>query len=51
VTGRLADAWELIGALRLLPLAPLAAAAVFWIGRRSYLADLEADRRAAARGA
>jgi predicted MFS family arabinose efflux permease len=46
LTGRLADAWELAGALRLLPLAPLAAAAVFWIGRRSYLADLEAGRGA-----
>jgi predicted MFS family arabinose efflux permease len=46
VTGRLADSWGLIGAFSLLPIAPLAAAAVFWLGRRSYLTDLEADRRA-----
>jgi len=40
LTGRLADMIGLTGALRLLPVSCLAAAAVFALARRSYLTDL-----------
>ena len=40
ITGRLADSLGLLGAFRLLPLPCLAAAGVFALARRSYLADL-----------
>ncbi|GLX51079.1 MFS transporter [Streptomyces hygroscopicus subsp. hygroscopicus] len=40
VTGMLADRHGLLGALRLVPLAALAAGAVFTVGRRSYEKDL-----------
>ncbi len=42
ITGRIADAIGLLGALRLLPLATIAAAIVFLMARRSYLGDLRA---------
>lgn len=42
LTGRLADAWGLADALAILPIAALAAACLFWVGRRSYPADLAA---------
>lgn len=40
ITGRIADAIGLLDALRLLPIAALAAAILFLIARRSYLGDL-----------
>ena len=40
LTGRLADAWGLSGAFAVLPIPCIAAAIIFWIGRRSYPADL-----------
>jgi predicted MFS family arabinose efflux permease len=43
LTGRLADAWGLAGAFAVLPIPCIAAALVFWIGRRSYPADLAAN--------
>ena len=43
LTGRLADSWGLAGALAVLPAPCLAAALLFWIGRRSYQADLTAN--------
>ena len=43
LTGRLADSWGLAGALSVLPAPCLAAALLFWIGRRSYQADLAAN--------
>jgi predicted MFS family arabinose efflux permease len=42
LTGRLADAWGLAGALALLPVPCVLAAIIFWIGRRTYRADLAA---------
>jgi sugar phosphate permease len=47
LTGRLADSWGLVGALQVLPLASLAAACVFFLGRGAYEADLERARRSA----
>ena len=41
LTGSLADRIGLIGALQWMPLAGLAAAAVFALGRRSYAGDLQ----------
>ena len=43
LTGRLADAWGLAEALSLLPVACALAAIVFWVGKRSYAADLAAN--------
>ena len=43
LTGQLADQWGLLGAFQLLPVASLAAAAAFWIGRGSYAAKLAPD--------
>ncbi|HYJ52975.1 MAG TPA: MFS transporter [Allosphingosinicella sp.] len=43
LTGRLADSWGLAGALAVLPVPCVAAAIIFWIGRRSYPADLAAS--------
>ena len=48
LTGYLADGWGLLSALQALPAACLAAAIVFWIGGRSYDADLASDRGPAA---
>jgi MFS family permease len=42
VTGRIADAVGLLDALRLLPVAAVAAGLVFLAARRSYLADMQA---------
>ncbi len=42
VTGMLADRVGLDTALQMIPLVSVAAAAVFWIGRRHYLADADA---------
>ncbi|SDB93272.1 MFS transporter [Paraburkholderia lycopersici] len=52
LTGVVADRIGLLGALQLVPFAPLAAAAIFVIGKRNYARDLErvnALREAAAR--
>ena len=43
LTGRLADAWGLAGAFAVLPIPCIAAAIIFWIGRRSYPADLASN--------
>lgn len=44
LTGQLADSVGLLGAFRYLPVASIVAAVVFYIARRSYLADLAAQR-------
>jgi MFS family permease len=44
LTGALADRIGLLGALQWMPLAGLAAAAVFALGRRTYSRDLERIR-------
>ena len=44
LTGRLADSWGLLGAFQVLPIASLAAAAVFLLGRGAYEADLRRIR-------
>ncbi|WP_310629919.1 MFS transporter [Paraburkholderia sp.] len=41
LTGMVADRIGLLGALQIVPLAPLAAAIAFYIGRRRYAADLD----------
>jgi hypothetical protein len=41
LTGVVADRIGLLGALQLVPFAPLVAAAVFLIGRRNYAVDLD----------
>ncbi|RQH07048.1 MFS transporter [Paraburkholderia dinghuensis] len=41
LTGIVADRIGLLGALQLVPFAPLVAAAVFFIGKRNYTADLD----------
>lgn len=46
LTGRIADAIGLLDAFRFLPIACLAAALVFFVMRRSYLADLDTGRAA-----
>jgi predicted MFS family arabinose efflux permease len=43
LTGRLADSWALADALAILPIAAVAAALLFWIGRRTYPTDLAAN--------
>ncbi|HEY5720864.1 MAG TPA: MFS transporter [Allosphingosinicella sp.] len=43
LTGRLADSWALADALAITPVAAVAAAILFWIGRRSYPEDLAAN--------
>jgi len=48
LTGRIADAWGLLGALSLLPIASMAAAAIFLAGSRTYAADLDTHARPAA---
>ena len=48
LTGRIADAWGLLGALSLLPIASMAAAAIFLAGSRTYAADLDTHARTAA---
>jgi MFS family permease len=43
VIGWLSDKIGLIEALRFLPLAPIAAALIFWLARRSYHSDIQAS--------
>ena len=48
LTGRIADAWGLHGALSLSTIASMAAAAIFLAGSRTYAADLDTHARTAA---